>query len=319
MPEVTIIIPNYNGKTYLETCLASLRTQTIRDFRILVVDNGSTDDSLTFLAEQYPKVGVLALDKNYGFSAAVNRGIQAANTPYVLLLNNDTEAESGFVEALLSGIRRSPRIFSCQAKILDYNNREFLDGAGDFYCVLGWAFARGKGQPEQYYDKRERIFASCAGAAIYRREIFEEIGYFDERHFAYLEDMDVGYRARIRGYENYFEPAARVYHMGSATTGSRYNALKVRLSARNNIYLAYKNMPLPQLLCNSPMIFFGILVKLLFFKKRGLGKEYRLGISQGVRLCSREYKVRYCRRYRRNYWKIQMELWKNLMVGLRKI
>lgn len=132
---------------------------------------------------------------------------------------------------------------SCQGKMLDYQNRHLIDDAGDYYCALGWAFARGKGRKEQRYMQRERIFASCAGAAIYRKEVFQKIGYFDERHFAYLED--IGYRANIFGYSSYFVSGARVYHMGSATTGSIHNEFKVRLSARNSLYVAYKNMPCP--------------------------------------------------------------------------
>lgn len=317
MSKVTIIIPNYNGRTLLETCLASLQAQTMKGFRVLVVDNGSTDDSRAYLAEHFKDVRVLALDRNYGFCAAVNRGIEAADTPYVLLMNNDTEADPGFVKAMYDGIRRSPRIFSCQGKMVDYARRDFLDDAGDFYCVLGWAFARGKGQPRQRYGQRDRIFASCAGAAIYRRSLFEEVGYFDEAHFAYLEDVDLCYRAQIYGYENYFEPEAIIYHMGSATTGSRYNEYKVRLAARNSIYLAYKNMPLLQLACNAPFLFVGAVVKYLFFLRRGMGGEYRKGILQGLKLCKKENKHPYRKECWRNYLRIEGELWKNLILRIR--
>lgn len=318
MPEVTVVIPNYNGMTYLDTCLASLKRQTIEDFVILVVDNGSTDGSLSWLAEHYPEVRVLPLDKNYGFCVAVNRGIQAADTPYVILLNNDTEAEPEFVEALLAAVRQSDRIFSCQAKMMDFAKRGLMDDAGDFYCAFGWGFARGKGQPQQRYDRDVDIFAACAGAAIYKRVVFDEIGWFDEKHFAYLEDIDLGYRARLYGYVNRFASSARVYHMGSATTGSRHNGFKVRLSARNSLYVAYKNMPLPQLILNSPLLALGILGKLLFFSRKRLGKEYRQGIAEGFSLCKRENKVCFDRTRRRNSWRLQPELWKNVIVAIRR-
>ncbi len=318
MPEVTVVIPNYNGMAYLKTCLSSLERQTTADFEVLIVDNGSTDGSLTWLAENCPEVRVLPLDKNYGFCVAVNRGIKASDTPYVILLNNDTEAEPEFVEALLAAIQRSDRIFSCQAKMIDFANRRIMDDAGDFYCALGWGFARGKGQPEQKYDRDVEIFAACAGAAIYRRAVLDEIGWLDEKHFAYLEDIDLGYRARQYGYINCFASAARVYHRGSATTGSKHNAFKVRLSARNSLYVAYKNMPLPQLILNSPLLALGILVKLLFFARKGLGKEYRQGISQGFALCRRENKVHFDRERLRNSWRLQPELWKNTVRRLRK-
>lgn len=318
MADVTVVIPNYNGAGRLKNCLDALLKQTLKELKLLVVDNGSTDGSLALLKESYGQVRVLSLDRNYGFCVAVNRGIQASDTPYVILLNNDTQPEPEFARALLEGIRASEHIFSCQAKMLDYNKRHLVDDAGDFYCALGWAFARGKGREEARYNKRERIFASCAGAAIYRRELFEKIGYFDEKHFAYLEDMDIGYRANIYGYTNYFEPGARVYHMGSATTGSLHNEFKVRLSARNSLYVAYKNMPLWQLLLNGPLLLLGILVKFVFFSKKHLGKEFLKGISEGFRLCKKENKVKHYWEYLGNYGKIQLELWKNVGKRLRK-
>lgn len=318
MPEVTVVIPNYNGVAQLKTCLLALSAQTLSELKILVVDNGSTDGSLGFLKEHYPMVQVLALDKNYGFCVAVNRGIRMADTPYVILLNNDTEPEPEFARELLLAIKVSENIFSCQAKMLDYYNRSLMDDGGDFYCALGWAFARGKGREENRYVKRDKIFASCAGASIYRKALFEEIGYFDEEHFAYLEDVDISYRARIFGYDSYFVPTARVYHMGSATTGSVHNEFKVRLSARNSLYVAYKNMPLFQLILNSPLLLLGILIKFIFFARKHLGKEYRQGIKEGLRLCQKARKVPCRRGHLGIYWRIQVELWINIANRLRK-
>ncbi len=119
---------------------------------------------------------------------------------------------------------------------------------------------------------RTKFFTSCAGAAIYRKKIFEKIGYFDEEHFAYLEDIDVGYRARINGYENWYAPKAIVYHIGSGTSGSRYNHFKTRYSSRNNIYLIYKNMPFLQILLNLPFLILGFGMKILFFTQKRNGK-----------------------------------------------
>ena len=132
-------------------------------------------------------------------------------------------------------------------------------------ACLGWAFQRGVGRPEKLYKRSCRVFTACAGAAIYRREVFETIGYFDEMHFAYLEDIDVGYRAKLYGYDNVFCPEAVVYHVGSGTSGSKYNSFKVKLAARNNVYLNYKNMRTWQLLLNSPCLLAGTFVKFLFF------------------------------------------------------
>ena len=210
-------------------------------------------------------------------------GIRAADTPYVILLNNDTKVAPHYVEALERAMDRSEKIFSVSSKMIQMYHPDLMDDAGDMYSVLGWAFQRGVGHPEKLYKKSCRVFTACAGAAIYRREVFETIGYFDEMHFAYLEDIDVGYRAKLYGYDNVFCPEAVVYHVGSGTSGSKYNSFKVKLAARNNVYLNYKNMRAWQLLLNSPCLLAGTFVKFLFFKKMGFGKDYVSGFLEGIR------------------------------------
>ena len=244
MPEVSVIIPNFNGMAYLDGVLSGLECQTVKDFEVILVDNGSRDGSCAFVAASYPWVHLIELPENFGFCRAVNEGIKASRSPYVLLLNNDIEVTDNFIEEMTAAISQHTNAFSCAARMIQFHDRDKLDDAGNYYCALGWAYARGKGKDIRTYEKEEKIFASCAGAAIYRRKIFDKIGYFDEEHFAYLEDMDVGYRARINGYENWYAPKAMVYHVGSGTSGSRYNQFKIRYSSRNNIYLIYKNMPL---------------------------------------------------------------------------
>ncbi|MBR2188445.1 MAG: glycosyltransferase family 2 protein [Eubacterium sp.] len=280
----TVIIPNYNGMQFLETCLDSLGRQTYRNFRILVVDNGSTDGSAAWLKEQESdRLSVICLPENTGFAAAVNTGIRASKTRYVLLLNNDVRADERFVEELVRAIGKSKRIFSAASKMIRMYEPDRMDSAGDLYTCVGWAFNRGTGEPVKAYDQPCDVFSACAGAAIYRREAFDRIGLFDERHFAYLEDIDVGYRARIFGFRNVYAPRAVVWHVGSGTSGSKYNAFKVRLTARNNVWLNYKNMPAPQLALNALPIACGILVKGIFFQKMGFGKEYRQGLAEGLR------------------------------------
>ena len=238
--KTTIIIPNYNGLSFMEPCFEALDRQTTKDFKILVVDNGSTDGSVEWLKEK--QIPSIFLPENTGFSGAVNVGLKAADTPYVILLNNDTKVAPHYVEALERAMDRSEKIFSVSSKMIQMYHPDLMDDAGDMYSVLGWAFQRGVGRPEGLYKKSCRVFTACAGAAIYRREVFETIGYFDEMHFAYLEDIDVGYRAKLYGYDNVFCPEAVVYHVGSGTSGSKYNSFKVKLAARNNVYLNYKNM-----------------------------------------------------------------------------
>ena len=306
MKKVTIIIPNYNGLVFMETCLKALEKQTCRDFDLLVVDNGSTDGSAQWLKEH--AIPSVFLAENTGFSGAVNVGIRAAETPYVILLNNDTEAEPEYVEELLKAIERSPGIFSVSPKMVQMYHRELMDDAGDLSSIMGWAYQRGVGRETWRYDRPCRVFSACAGAAIYRRAVFEEIGFFDEMHFAYLEDIDVGYRAKIAGYENRYCPSAVVYHVGSGTSGSKYNSFKVRLAARNNVYLNYKNMPAAQLLVNSIPIALGILGKYFFFKKRGFARDYVDGVTEGIRTARRTKKVPYKKENFSNYLAIEWEL-----------
>ncbi|MGN0349744.1 MAG: glycosyltransferase family 2 protein [Roseburia sp.] len=310
-PEVTVIIPNYNGRELLKNCIKTLEKQTCRDFILLIVDNGSTDESSKLVSECLD-LRWIKLNENKGFCGAVNIGIQNTETPYFILLNNDTEADKDFVKELLLAIKKSERIFSCGAQMLDYRQRELLDNAGDCYTALGWAVARGKGKPAERYAKACSVFSACAGAAIYRTDVARQIGLLDEMHFAYLEDVDLGYRARIYGFFNRYAPAAKVYHLGSATTGTRYNEKKVFLAARNSIFLVYKNMPMAQVLLNVPFLFVGILLKSLFFLKKGLAREYVRGICEGLAQKRKCKKVKFRLENLGNYTVIQIELWINM-------
>ena len=304
--KATIIIPNYNGLNFMQPCLDALKAQTCQDFDLLVVDNGSTDGSVEWLRER--EVPGIFLEENTGFSGAVNVGIRAAKTPYVILLNNDTEAEPEYVAELIQAIEASPRIFSVSPKMVQLYDKEKMDDAGDMYTLMGWAYQRGVGRETWRYQRPCAVFSACAGAAIYRREVFEEIGYFDEMHFAYLEDIDVGYRAKIAGYWNRYCPTAVVYHVGSGTSGSKYNPFKVRLAARNSIYLNYKNMPGWQLALNSLPIALGMGVKYLFFRRLGFGSAYLGGIAEGIRTAGQTKKVPYRKEDRSVYLAIQWEL-----------
>lgn len=280
--QVTVVIPNYNGCHFLKPCMDALRTQTCQDFETLVIDNASEDGSAELLRKEYPWARLCVMEKNLGFSGGVNAGIRMSKTPFVLLLNNDTEVDPHFIEEMLKAIKKSPRIFSVSSRMIQYHDRERMDDAGDLYTLMGWAAQRGVGQKLDGYDRPAAIFTACAGAAIYRRKVFEKIGYFDEMHFAYLEDLDIGYRAKLYGYVNVYAPEAVVYHVGSGTSGSKYNSFKVRLAARNSVYVNYKNMANWQLLVNAPALIAGHLVKTVFFYKKGFGKDYVEGLREGL-------------------------------------
>lgn len=311
-PKVSVVIPNYNGIKFIGTCLESMKKQTRPADHIIVVDNGSTDGSREAVRDGHPDVELICYPENTGFTGAVNAGIRASEGyDFVILLNNDTEADIHFVEELLRAVTVNENIFSCQAKMLKMDDPWKMDDAGDYYCSFGWAFARGKGKPAERYTKPAALFSSCAGAAIYRLSVMKEIGIFDENHFAYLEDTDIGWRARIRGYRNIFAPRAKVLHVGSATTGSVYNDFKVRNTSRNSIYLVYKNMPTWQIILNLPLLIFGFSVKAAYFIAKGFGKEYVLGIGRGFALCrsAADKKVPYERKNLPHYLRIQAELW----------
>lgn len=317
--KTTVIIPNYNGIHFLKNCLESATKSTVKA-SFIVVDNGSADGSCAWLEENFPDVKVIAFLENRGFSAAVNAGIEAADTPYVFLLNNDTTIAPDCIERLEAAMERDRRIFSVGAKMLSMKNPKIVDSAGDLYSAFGWAYAIGKGRPADRYQKRRKVFSNCAGAALYRKEYLEKTGLFDEAHFAYLEDVDLGYRARIMGFLNVTEPAAVVYHAGSASSGSRYNEFKISLSSRNNVYLVYKNMPVLQLLLNLPFLAAGFGIKLLFFAVKGFGGIYARGIAAGWKMSvsarGKQKKVSFSIKNLKNYIKIQLELWINIFRRL---
>ena len=174
------------------------------------------------------------------------------------------------------------------------------------------------GQPVGDYREPAEVFSACAGAAMYRRELFAKVGLFDELHFAYLEDLDLGYRAKIQGYRNVYCPTAKVYHVGSGTSGSKYNSFKVKLSARNSVYVNYKNMPLPQLILNAPALAAGYFVKWCFFMKIGFGKDYIDGLKEGFKTAKQCRKVKYDKKHLKNYLAIEWGLCTGTLLYIRE-
>ncbi|WP_127531989.1 glycosyltransferase family 2 protein [Paenibacillus kobensis] len=308
MVTCSIVIPNYNGEPFLEKCLRSLYKQQGIEFEVILIDNASTDHSLDFVREAYPEVRVIQLERNYGFSRAVNEGILRACGQFVVLLNNDTEVEEDWLASLYRHINSNELIFSVSSKMIRMNQRNMIDDAGDELTVFGWAFKRGDGEPASDYREGGSVFSSCAGAAIYRKAVFDEIGLFDEQFFAYLEDVDIGYRARLFGYKNEYCPDAVVYHVGSGTSGSKYNEFKIKLSARNNVYLLYKNMPFIQMLINLPFLVVGYLVKYVFFLRAGWSKVYLSGFYEGITHLNLVQRQKFRYKAWPHYWNIQRML-----------
>lgn len=319
MAEITIVIVNYNGINYIEECLNALMCQVpdTPEYQVLVVDNASGDGSCEIIKTKFPGVQLFELSENTGFCHGVNVGIEASESPYVLLLNNDTRAEPDFVLNLYEAAKERPDCFAVSARMLMWDRPELIDDAGDRYCVFGWAYSRGKGREAKDFAEPAEVFAACGGAAIYRRPVLEELGLFDENHFAYLEDVDIGYRARIYGYRSYYEPKARVRHYGSASTGSRYNEWKTGRAAANSVYLIAKNMPFLQLIINLPFLLAGFLVKTLFFCTKRMGILYVKGLWKGLNLSfsrsGRSRKVPFSWKNLKNYIAIQGQLYANTL------
>ena len=311
--QVSIIIPNFNGKQYLKDCLNSIKKQNFSRYEVIIIDNGSTDGSVEYLNENYPEFALIQNRENLGFATAVNQGIAASNAEYVFLLNNDTELEVECVSNLLNCINKDETIFAVSSKMIQNQDRNLIDDAGDEYTILGFTQKVGNNRSTELYKSKREIFSACAGAAIYRRNIFEIIGYFDENFFAYMDDVDISYRARIYGFKCVYCPEAVVYHHVSATSGSKYNTFKIRLAARNNVYVPYKNMPWPQLVLNLLFLILGFLIKYLVFLKKGHGNDYIAGLKEGLTSLDKIDRIRYKNGRLANYLSIEWILIKNTL------
>jgi GT2 family glycosyltransferase len=280
---IDIVIPNWNGKMLLPACLRSLQSQRRPEIHIIVVDNGSTDGSVSFIRDEFPWVEVISLPENRGFSAAVNAGIKAGSRPWVMLLNNDTEVHPDCLEALLHRCRRHGDVGMFALKMCGFERREVLDGAGDGVLRGGVGYRLGTMEIDgpEYALSRE-VFGACAGAALYRRSIFARIGLFDEEFFAYLEDVDFNFRAARAGVRCRYLPEAVVYHIGSASSGSKINSFVVRLSTRNNIFVIAKNYSPALLLRFLPALLVYQLFWLLFVIKKHQFVAYLQGLFQAA-------------------------------------
>jgi GT2 family glycosyltransferase len=258
VPRVSVVIPNWNGRDLLRGCLESLRGQTFRDFRVIVVDNGSIDDSVAMVQSHFPEVTLIRHAENLGFSAAMNAGIVASTGDFVVALNNDTEADPGFLEALVSAMDCHAGAGLATARILDFANRNVIDTLGDGYSWSGLSFKIGaRSRADIVPADPFEVFGACAAAAIYRRPLFDDIGLFDPDFFAYMEDVDLSFRARLAGYGCLSVPGAVVFHMGSASTGGGASATSVRLTSRNIIWVIAKNIPgrlLPRVLVSATAV-----------------------------------------------------------------
>lgn len=320
--KVSVVTPNYNGNDFLYAYFESLIKNSNEIGEVIIVDNGSSDGSQEFVRNYREKVDfpivLIENSQNLGFAEAVNQGISKARYDYIFSLNNDTVVEKSAILELLNLLNTDERVFSASSKMVQFNNPELIDDAGDDYTLLAYTKKRGNNQNINKFIEVSEVFSSCAGAALYRKGLLEELGGFDSEFFAYMEDVDLGYRARINGYKNLFCPNAVVYHIGSATTGSQYNEFKVRLAARNNVWVVYKNLPIPQKIVNILFLFLGFLIKYVFFLKKGFGPTYLNGLKEGLKTRNKIKKVEFKSKNWKNYFKIEYELIKNTFKLLKR-
>jgi GT2 family glycosyltransferase len=251
---VTAVVLNYNGRHLLDTIVPSLLAQTYGELRAVVLDDGSTDGSGEYVRSRWPTVEVVELGQNVGITAALNRAVELATGEYVALLNNDLELDPNWVTELVRTLDEHPNAGSVTGKMLDFYNRSMLDGAGDSFMWSSAAQRRGFRQPDRgQFDQPSQVFSPCAGAALFRRVTFEDVGGFDPDFFAYLEDVDWGFRAQLRGWQSHYEPRALAFHMGGATTGQNPR-LYGGLQRRNQLLLIVKNYPARAIVRHWPKI-----------------------------------------------------------------
>ena len=235
---VSILIPNWNGMAYLPRCLGAISAQTCRDFEVIVVDNGSTDGSVAYLQEHHPEVTIIALDENLGFAAASNIGAKTAQGKWLALLNNDAFPEPDWLQTLVEATMEHPEYSFFASRLVKANQPDLLDGLGDAYHISGMAWRRYYNFPvDSINHLPEEVFSPCGAAALYNRDGFLDAGGFDEDYTSYHEDVDLGFRLRLRGHRCLYVPEAVVKHVGSASYGVQSDS-QIYQGHRNLVWLS---------------------------------------------------------------------------------
>lgn len=252
MPHASVIIPTWDGADFLRSALRSLRGQTFRDFETVVVDNGSRDTTSAVLEREFPNVRVIRFPENRGFAVAVNAGLRAAGGDLLALMNNDVEADPGWLAALVDALDRHPDAGFVASKMLSTRDPSRIDSAWDAMGLAPFNVGHGEADGPRFREGRY-VLSACAGAAAYRRSFFDRVGYFDEDFFAWFEDVEIGIRGQLAGFRCWYEPTAVVRHLGSATA-ARIPDRKIFLLIRNNLILFFQTMPLGRALFWGPVI-----------------------------------------------------------------
>jgi len=249
---IAVVVANWNGKKYLKDCFDSLRAQSCKNFKIILVENGSNDGSEDFARQKYPEVEIVRLEENVGFAKGYNIGIQKAfedrSIEYLFVLNNDTKLDEKCIEELASCVKKHPEAGSTQSKVLNFFDPGKIDCLGILLSADGVAANRGYGEKDSgQYDKEEEIFGASGAASLFSRKALEKIKlsageYFDNSYFAYYEDVDLAWRLRMTGFKSFYCPKAVVHHVHSATAG-RISGFKAYYLNRNRFFTLIKNYP----------------------------------------------------------------------------
>jgi GT2 family glycosyltransferase len=281
-PLVSVIIVNYNSGGMLTKCLDHLKRQTFSDWEGIIVDNGSSDDSLLRAATRHPEIRIIRLDANLGFAAANNRGIVLSRGAWIATLNPDAFPEPEWLERLIEAAGRYPDVRFFGSTQINSENPELLDGAGDCYHAFGIPWRGGYRQRTATLPPEGEVFGPCAAAAMYSAEALREVGGFDESFFCYCEDIDLAFRLRLRGERCIQVPKAVVHHQGSAITGI-HSAFSLYHGSRNRLWTFVKNMPGPLLILLLPLHLAATFYLLFHFRKTPGFKPQWEGLMAGFR------------------------------------
>lgn len=288
MPQITVIVVNWNGKHFLEACLSAMRRQTFQDFETLLVDNGSEDGSVAYVRDYFPDVRVIPLERNIGFSLGNIAGYAKAHGEIIALLNNDTEVDPRWLEELANACREFPGAGSFASKMLYFDERNRIDNCGFGVTTAGFTVERGRDEEDgPAWSKPCRVFGACGGAAAYRRTMLEDVGFLDPDFFMTYEDVDLSFQAQLRGYECMFVPGAIVYHRYRATMKKYWTlSRQIFFSQRNVEFVYFKNMPLELILRSLPQRLTYELGSAAYFIKAGAGSAFLKGKIDAIRQLS---------------------------------
>lgn len=254
MARVSVVIVNWNGRHLLERCLPVVLNQAFDDYEVVLLDNGSTDGSTEWVAEHFPLVRLIRSDRNLGFAAGNNAAIRATHSAYVATLNNDAEPAADWLSELVRAMEASPAAGMCACKMVRADDPHIMDSCGIDIDLAGVGWNRYSGDPERTDEVMPyEVSGACAGAALYRRAMLDQVGLFDEAYFIYYEDVDLAWRAQRAGWRCLYVPSARVVHRHSSTV-KEGSSLKGYLLGRNKVWTLVKNYAWPDWLIYLPLI-----------------------------------------------------------------